>query len=232
MPPKIVLPKIKRVYIQGDQNVFDAFDFRDSGALIFRGAALNNDASSGKIDLSYFPDQTTSISLTSFEWNQKPAQPRYFQHLIELDLNMTSIHGTLGEYLSALNLKHLRLSMVLFKRLESTRYYEWTPLFADTRLLKGTPVLETFELQHGIIDENFVEGLESCIALKGLTLFCCDLSRFVSPFLERLESGMLVPSLDTFSISEPRGMNPNPAFEKLIRYFMAKRADVHLYIRN
>jgi hypothetical protein len=181
-----------------------------------------------EINLSYFSDQTTSISLTSFIWNQKLAQPYHFRHLIELNLEMTKIHGTLGEYLSAPSLKHLRLSLVSFQRPGSTQFHDRTSLFSDTKFLQGTPVLETIKLHFEDIDEEFIKGLESCITLKSLALYCCNISRFVSPFLECLESSKMVPSLDTLFISKSFRNGQGMTFEEFRRRFMINRPNVRL----
>jgi hypothetical protein len=95
MQPKIVLPKIKQVNIRGNQDLFDAFDFRGGGALIFHGAHFDIASSTVEINLSSFPDQITKISLVYVEWNQRPIQPYHFQDLIELNLELMNISGTL-----------------------------------------------------------------------------------------------------------------------------------------
>jgi hypothetical protein len=215
------------VNIRGNQNLFGAFDFRDSGALIFRGAPPDGDDDEIEFDLSYFPDQTTEISLTSFEWNQKPIRPRQLQNLIELNLEETNINGTLGEYLSAPNLRHLSLSIMTFKEPESTKAQtrNLTRVFSDTKFLQGTPALETIKFEYGVIDENFVEALKSCTLLKSLTLHC-NISRFVSPFLECLEGKQLVPSLGTLSISKSCLADTGMTFEEFRQRFMAKRPNV------
>jgi hypothetical protein len=183
-----------------------------------------------EINLSSFPDQITKISLLFVEWNQKPIQTYHFRDLIELNLDLMSISGTLGEYLSAPNLKHLVISMVTFKELEHSgvQDHDRTQLFSDTKFLQGTPMLETIRFEHGAIDEKFVEGLVSCTLLKTLTLFYCDLSRFVSPFVERLESSQLVSSLDTLVISKSWKRNPGMTFEQFRQHLMAKRPNVRL----
>jgi hypothetical protein len=230
MQPKIVLPKIKQVNIRGNQDLFDAFDFRGGGALIFHGAHFDIASSTVEINLSSFPDQITKISLVYVEWNQRPIQPYHFQDLIELNLELMNISGTLGEYLSAPNLKHLTISIVTFKGLDGigVQGCDRTRLFSDKKFLQGTPVLETIKFQYGAIDENLVEGLRSCTLLKTLILFGCDLSRFISPFLKRLESSELVPSLDTLIISRPWEPDPGMTSEQFRQHFMAKRPNVCL----
>jgi hypothetical protein len=208
------------VDIRSNQNLFDAFDFRHNGAFIFGGAPLNDYDDEIEIDLSYFPDQTKAISLTSFEWNQKPVRPHQLRNLIELNLKETNINGTLGEYLNAPNLRHLSLSTITFRTRNFTR------LFSVTKFLQGTPALETIKFEYGVIDENFVEGLQSCTLLKSLTLLHCKLSRFVFPFLECLESKQLVPSLGTLSISRSWHTDIGMTFEEFIQGFMAKRPNV------
>jgi hypothetical protein len=228
--PKIALPKIKRVNISGNQDIFDAFDFRGSGALIFHGAPWDERDRTVEINLSSFPDQITKISLVYVEWNQKPIHPYRFQDLLKLELNWMNISGTLGEYLHAPNLKHLIISMVTFKELEGTGVQDRkrTGLFSDTKFLQGTPMLETITFEREAIDEKFVEGLGSCTLLKSLTLLRCDLSHFVSPFLERLESGEVVSSLDTVVISKSWEFDPGMTFEEFRQYFMVKRPNVRL----
>jgi hypothetical protein len=221
MPPKITLPKIKEVDIQGNQNLFDAFDFRDNRALIFHGSRDRNPKVN--IDLSYFPDQIIEISLSSVEWGQKPFEPRHFRDLKKLSLDLVHIHGTLGEHLSAPNLKQLALSMVFFYELDGQR----SPVFSDTKFLQATPKLATIKLEHGSIDENFVEGLKSCTLLRTLTISHCEVSHFVLPFLEHLESSGLVPSLGTLEI-----LNQNTCrymtFEEFGWRFMTKRPNTVL----
>jgi hypothetical protein len=221
MPPKITLPKIKQVDIQGNQNLFDAFDFRYNRALIFHGSY--DDRPRVNIDFSYFPDQIIEISLSFVEWGQKPFEPRDFRDLKKLSLERVHIHGTLGEHLTAPNLKQLTVSRVFFYELEG----QSSPVFSDTKFLQATPMLEMIKLEHGSIDENFVEGLKSCTLLRTLTISHCEVSRFVLPFLEHLESSGLVPSLGTLEI-----LNQNTcrymSFEEFGWQFMTKRPNTVL----
>jgi hypothetical protein len=216
------------VEIQGDQNIFDAFDFKDSGTIIFRGVSLSNGIVDVDINPSTLPEQTREIHLKGVEWRQKPIQPHDFPDLIELNLDMVDIDGTLGEYLSAPNLKHLHLNTIIFNQPDNTQSLDWTPLFSDTKFLQGAPVLETIKLEYQDINENFVKCLESCILLKSLALYCCDLSRFVSPFLERLESSELGSSLDTLIISNSWDPDPGMPFGQFRQRLMAKRPNVRL----
>jgi hypothetical protein len=226
MPPKIALPEVGWVEITGDQGLFDAFDLRNSGICSFRGASSGDNVT---IDISYFRDQTTEVSLEFFELNQKPVQPRHFKDLTLLNLESTRIHGTLGEYLLIPSLKFLVLAEVEFKKPENTgpENHNWTRRFSDTRFLQGSPLLEAIEMSSLDIEEYFIEGLKSCTALKTLELSQCDLDRFISPFLECLESSELVPSLNTFEIHHPWSTNADMTFEEFGRRFIARRPNVH-----
>jgi hypothetical protein len=219
--PPISLPKIKRLDIRGDQDIFDAFDLRASGALIFHGASVDEFP---EVNISSFPDQIIELSLNCFEWSQKPIQPRRFPNLTYLRLGYMNMHGTLGEYVSLPNLKHLILEEFGSKKINGYG----PPLFSDARFLQGTPALETVYLSYQEIDEKFVEGLKSCTLLQSFTLEQCDLSQFVSPFLECLQSSEFVPFLDTLNIRERRIPKPNMTFEEFRRLFMARRPNVAL----
>jgi hypothetical protein len=222
--PPISLPKIKRLDIRGDQDMFDSFDLRASGALIFHGASVDEIP---EVNISSFPDQIRELSLNCVEWSQKPIQSRHFPNLTYLRLGYMGMHGTLGEYVSLPNLKHLILEEVMFKKRENINSYK-PPLFSDARFLQGTPALEAVYLNYQKIDEKFVEGLKSCTLLKSLTLEQCDLSRFVPPFLECLQSSEFVPFLGALNMIEHRIPNPDMTFEEFRRLFMARRPNVAL----
>jgi hypothetical protein len=226
MPPKIVLPKLGWVEMRGDQGLFDAFDLRDSGIYSFQASSSDEYIT---IDLSSFREQIAEISLSYFEWTGRPVRPRHFKNLTYLNLESTRIHGTLGEYLYLPSLRFLRLLDVELKGPGNTgvQNHEWSMLFSDTQLLQGSPLLETIEISGQDIDENFVEGLKSCKVLKTLKLSQCDFDRFISPFLECLESSELVQSLDTLEISYPWSTNADMTLEEFGQCFMARRPNVH-----
>jgi hypothetical protein len=226
-PPKIVLPKVEWVDIKGNQNLFDALDLRGSRIHSFQATALPGTV---KINLSSFRDKLAEISLSSFEWTQKPTRPRHFKDLTYLNLESTRIHGTLGEYLHLPKLRYLGLAKVSFKRSGDTgvQNYSWTRLFSDERFLQGSPLLDTIDLSNQDLDENIVKGLNPCTVLKTFTLSHCNLDSFVSPFLEHLENSELVPSLDTLDIWGSWPTDIDITFEGFSERFMAKRPNVHL----
>jgi hypothetical protein len=182
-----------------------------------------------QFNLSSFPDQMMELSLTRFEWVMMPIRPRSFRHLTKLNLNSTYIEGALGEYLDLPNLKSLNLCGVAFKGPVYINIQDrnWTRLFSDTRFLRSAPLLEIIELRAQDIDENFVDGLETCTLLKTLYLYNCGISPFVSPFLERLQNNEFVPSLEAFAITSCP-TNPNITFEEFAQRFMIQRPNIDL----
>jgi hypothetical protein len=231
MPPKVVLPRVKLVKINGDQDLFDAFDLRDSEISSFYATSLGDNVT---IDLSSFPDQIANFSLSYFEWTQKPVQPRHFKDLTYLDLQSTGIYGTLGEYLRLPNLRYLGLTDVQFQKPENTgaQDHGLSMLFSDTQFLQGSPLLETIDLGSQEIDEKLIEGLRTCTVLKNFTLSRCILDRFVSQFLEHLENGELVPSLDRLEIWYSWPTNVDIIFEEFSRRLMTKRPNIWIWNSN
>jgi hypothetical protein len=227
MPPKIVLPNARSIKISGGRNLVDVFDLRDSEISIFKATTMDDNVT---IDLSSFHDQIAKISLSKFEWTEKPVRPRHFNDLMCLNLKAMRIHGTLGEYLRLPNLRSLGLSGVKFRQLENTgaQGHSWSLLFSDTQFIQGSPFLETIYLSNQELDESFVEGLRSCTSLKTFILLGCDLDRFVFPFLKHLNNGELVPSLDTIRVSEFWRMNLTMSLEEFSERVVAKRPNVRV----
>jgi hypothetical protein len=225
---KVVLPKFKRVEIIGNQNLFDALDFRDSGALEFEGCYSDEDHIN--FDLSCLPDQTIGITLLVFKWIQKPIRPRSFEDLTYLNLHMVVIDGTIGEYINAPNLKHLILRTISTRKSESFLFENrsWTRVLCDARFLEGAPLLETIRLALGDIDERVVKGLKSCTLLKNLAIEQCDISHFVLPLLESLQSNNLLPSLEIFNIKDSWSKDLDMTFEEFRQRFMVQRPNVVL----
>jgi hypothetical protein len=206
--------------------MFDALDFRKSGIFIFNGIAP--DIHRVQFNPSSFPDWLINLSLTRFEWIVMPIRPRSLRHLTKLNLDSTYIEGTLGEYLDLPNLKSLTLWEVTFKGPVCINIQDrnWTRLFSDTRFLRSAPLLEIIELRGQDIDENFADGLEACTLLKTLYLYDCEVSPFISPFLEQLQSNEFVPSLEAFSITS-WPINPTITFEDFAQRFVTQRPNIN-----
>lgn len=237
MSRKITLPNLTWVEITGNQNTFDAFEFRDNGSLEFRGRCVGDGGVN--MELSPLPDQMIELSLSCVNWAHKPHQPHIFADLTVLELEYMYIHGTLGDYLKLPSLKDLTLKDIAFIPPESndnnledddSDLEDDGPdqLFSDTRFLQGAPGLESITLDTLSIDENLVQGLESCTLLKTLSLKYCYFSRFVPRFLEHLQSNEFVPVLDALSIVGSWANNPDMSFEEFRWRFAAKRPNVTL----
>jgi hypothetical protein len=226
----IVLPKFKRLSMTGDQDSFDALDFRDSGALKFHGSYSEADDYHIIIDILSLPEGVMGISLYRFEWSQKPARPRRFEDLTHLQLESMLVDGMLGEYISAPNLKHLVLIGNVSSEPESllVENRRWNRVLCDTRFLQATPLLETIKLMRGHIDKRAVEGLKSCTLLKTLAIEQCDISHFVLPLLDSSQSNRLLPSLEIFDIKNSWPTDLDMTFEEFRQRFMVHRPNVVL----
>jgi hypothetical protein len=71
MSAKLTFPNLTWVKITGNQNTFDALDFRDNGSLEFMGRS--SEEVGVEMDLSSLPNQTTELFLRSINWSQKLA---------------------------------------------------------------------------------------------------------------------------------------------------------------
>jgi hypothetical protein len=221
--PKIVLARNGWVDLIGNQNLFDAFDVRDSGALEFEG--LDQGKSFVNVKVSSLPHQMTVLALQSVEWTRRPTQPHKFLALTVLGLGSMRIDGVLGNYLKLPSLKHLVLEDLAFVALEGASS-DSTRLFSDKIFLQESPLLETISIDKMSMGDDFLEGLKSCTLLKNLTLEQCTIDRFIPPFLECLQESELFPCLDIISIINSWSSNLSMSSEEFRSQFAAKRPKV------
>ncbi|PVG01800.1 hypothetical protein CPB86DRAFT_58230 [Serendipita vermifera] len=194
--PKIQLPYLKSLVLDGDYGVFDAFDLRDSGMEELTYSSRYREY----ISPISLPIQLRSLILSSVDFVSKPPQPHPLVHLTTLEFGCTTLEYPLQEYIALPKLKHLDIYNVLFEPVEDEENPNNAVSNSNQSFLRVLPELETISIKQMTLDGSTVEVLQFCPRLKSLTLEECDADFFFRSFLSCLYRKDIFRSLDTFGI--------------------------------
>jgi hypothetical protein len=205
--------------LYGNEDLFEAFDFRYNEAFKFWGDLRR--VRIIDIDISSLSDQIKNLYLMDVVLGQKPRQPYRFVQLTDLELESMAVSGILGDFFTLPNLKHLKLIRVLVRLPRGVK-----ALFSDKIFLQGSPLIETMVLSQMSLGDGFIEGLKSCKLLKSLRIKKCDIETVVNPLLKHSQSNKFLPSLHTLKIIDSWPPNLGMPFEGFRSRFAAKRPSV------
>ncbi|PVG01802.1 hypothetical protein CPB86DRAFT_794798 [Serendipita vermifera] len=192
---KLRLPRLNSLCIDGSQQIFDAFDLRDSG--IYELSFDGNVGSS--IDPTSLPIELEILHLQSIFFTTRPSQPHPLGSLTILKFGDTVIEHPLQEYLTLSTLEHLEIWNIRF--LPSG--YPASPDNSDLVFLGELPKLETISVKYAKIGSGFAAVLQSCQYLESIIVDECKASPFIGSFPGYLADAKAFPSLDTLCINGP-----------------------------
>jgi hypothetical protein len=223
---KIRLPGIKSLFIEGGQNIFDAFDLKDSKM----DKLVYTDEGDGYITPASLPRQLDFLLLESVHFIQRPSQPHLLAHLTTLQLGSTTLEHPLQDYIAFPNLQHLEVWNVHFDppedNVNQNTEEDSTLSNSEQTFLRDIPKLMTILIRFMKIDSGLISLLQSCSQLESMTIEVCHAETFIPRFLDSLDHRDSFPSLNTFRITRSWPQQSNLSHNDFVTHCAAKRPDI------